>query len=184
MKSVELVSLARRRRFYVVAREAVSTPDSITWPKFLTCPHINFSAIIQWILSRELFVLSTARNERNERNDKTDRSIRNIIPMSETRYYHDFFDSSYPLFGKIFVAFFLSRLVKFCDETWRDVAWLCENSSSNFVHVCLCTYKYVWRYTSPFYANIMFHILSSFQFYRYTRSHTNLLQKWKRECVT
>lgn len=29
----------------------VSTPDSVTWPKFPTCPLINFPAIIQRILS-------------------------------------------------------------------------------------------------------------------------------------
>lgn len=138
MKSVELVSLARRRRFYVVAREAVSTLDSITWPKFLTCPHINFSAIIQWILSRGLFVLSTVRNERN---DKTDRSIRSVIPMSKRRYYRDFFDSSY-LEKSLWLFFFyrgwLSSTMRH-DETLRDAAtmWKLEFKfrTRMFVHI-------------------------------------------------
>jgi len=83
--------------------------------------------------------------------------------VSETRYHRDFFDLGYPLFGKFFTALFRRGWLSFVtrhNETLKK-----QHSSSNFVHT------YVWVYTSLFHTNIMFHILLSFQFYRYTWSH-------------
>jgi len=101
--------------------------------------------------------------------------------VSEMRYHRDFFDLGYPLFGKFFTAFFrcgwLSSVTRH-DETLR--------SNTRRVQIsCTPMLMYAWVYISLFHTNIMFHILSSFQFYRYTWSHIKLylLQKWKCECV-